>query len=68
MRIKENTIRNILKDEGANRISSEASKKLAEIVEIFARDLAKKVIDAATFAGRKTVEIEDADFVTRNLY
>ena len=68
MRIKENTIKNILKDEGAIRISSEASKKLAEIIEIFSRDLAKKVIDAALFAKRKTIELEDVEFVTRNLY
>ena len=68
MNIKENTMKKILKSEGALRVSSNASKKLAEIVEIFTRDLAKKIIDAATFAGRKTIESEDIEYVTHNLY
>jgi histone H3/H4 len=68
MRIKENTIKGILKEEGAERVSSNASKQLAEIVEIFARDLAKKTIEAARFAKRKTIEAEDVEYVTRNSY
>jgi histone H3/H4 len=68
MRIKENTIKEILKEEGAGRVSSDASKQLAEIVEIFARDLAKKVINAAISAKRKTIKSEDIEYVTHNSY
>lgn len=44
---------------GAERVSEEAAKVLAEYLEEYAIELAKKSNEYARHAGRKTVKAED---------
>lgn len=49
----------LIRKAGAERVSEEAAKVLAEYLEEYAIELAKKSVDFARHAGRKTVKAED---------
>ena len=55
----------ILKDAGAERISDDAKQAFADAVEAGASQLAKAVVKAADHAGRKTVTVDDIEFITK---
>ena len=52
-------IKKIMKEEGAERVSKEAIKKLDKILEKEARKIIKKAARNANFYGRSTVKEKD---------
>jgi histone H3/H4 len=55
------TVKKILKDAGAERISDDAAEELAEVVNRFAFGTAKKAVRLAAHAKRKTVKKIDIE-------
>ncbi|WP_456396290.1 archaeal histone HpkA [Thermococcus sp.] len=49
----------LIRKAGAERVSEEAAKVLAEYLEEYAIELAKKSTEYARHAGRKTVKADD---------
>ncbi|NJE46989.1 histone family protein [Thermococcus sp. GR7] len=49
----------LIRKAGAERVSEEAAKVLAEYLEEYAIDVARKANDFARHAGRKTIKAED---------
>ncbi|NJE62344.1 archaeal histone HpkA [Thermococcus sp. 21S7] len=49
----------LIRKAGAERVSEEAAKILAEYLEEYAIELSKKSVQFARHAGRKTVKAED---------
>ncbi|WP_297519014.1 archaeal histone HpkA [Thermococcus sp.] len=49
----------IIRKAGAERVSEDAAKVLAEYLEEYAIELARKSTEYARHAGRKTVKAED---------
>ncbi len=49
----------LIRKAGAERVSEEAAKVLAEYLEEYAIELSKKSVEYARHAGRKTVKAED---------
>lgn len=49
----------LIRKAGAERVSEEAAKILAEYLEEYAVELGKKAVEFARHAGRKTVKAED---------
>lgn len=52
-------MKKILKSQGDKRVSEKSSKKLAEVLEQFAGDIAEEAIAVANDKDRKTVRAED---------
>ncbi len=59
MYISENTIKKILKEAGANRVSATASAELQKHINRMAFALAQKAVRLSRHAKRKTVGISD---------
>ena len=49
----------LIRKAGAERVSEEAAKVLAEYLGEYAIELSKKAVEFARHAGRKTVKAED---------
>ena len=49
----------IVKESGAERVSSDANEELAKLMEQYASRIAKEAIKLAGHAGRKTVKATD---------
>ncbi|RUM32907.1 MAG: histone [Archaeoglobus sp.] len=49
----------IIRNAGAERVSEDARETMAEILEEWATQVAKRAIEVAKHAGRKTVKAED---------
>ncbi|MBW6451707.1 MAG: histone family protein [DPANN group archaeon] len=56
----------ILRNANAERVSDDAAKALAEVAEDIAEDLARDIVKVAKHAGRKTIKIEDVEFVAED--
>jgi len=56
----------ILKHAGAERVSEEAAKALANVMRDVAFDIAKDAVKFAKHAGRKTVKREDIDLARKD--
>lgn len=61
MRITKMTIKKILKEVGAERVSEPAASELARILNKYAYTIAKRAVKLAAHAKRKTVEKADID-------
>ncbi len=55
------TVKKILKDAGAERISDDAAEELSEAVNRYAFRIAKKSVQLAAHAKRKTVKKTDIE-------
>lgn len=55
----------IIRNQGAKRVSEDAAKEFAEVLEDIAADLAAESAALASHAGRKTVKAEDVRLASR---
>ena len=55
----------ILRNAGAERVSEEAKRVFRDIIEELAEELAKKAVDLARHAKRKTVKPEDVKLAAK---
>jgi len=52
-------VERLIRNAGAERVSEDAKKALAEALEEYAEKVARKATELARHAGRKTVKAED---------
>ena len=57
----------ICKKAGADRVSEEAAKELAKVLEELGVKIAKEARDYAIHARRKTIKSEDIEIATRKI-
>jgi histone H3/H4 len=57
----------ICKKAGADRVSEEAAKELAKILEAIGVKIAKEALDYSIHARRKTIKVEDIEIATRKV-
>ncbi len=58
-------MKEMIKNEGDKRVSEDSAKKLGELLETFAGDLAEEAVAVAQEDGRKTVRAEDVKAALR---
>lgn len=49
----------LVRNAGAERVSEDASEALAQLLEEYGKNVARKAVSLAKHAGRKTVKAED---------
>ncbi|MDE1833172.1 MAG: NFYB/HAP3 family transcription factor subunit [Candidatus Micrarchaeota archaeon] len=59
MYITESTVKRIMKEAGAKRISSDASRYLQKRINVMLFDISKKAVQLSKHAKRKTVDVSD---------
>jgi histone H3/H4 len=57
----------LCKKAGADRVSEEATKELAKVLETIGIKIAKEALDYAVHARRKTIKAEDIEIATRKV-
>ena len=57
----------LIKKAGADRVSEEATKELAKVLETIGIRIAKEALDYAVHAKRKTIKAEDIEIATRKV-
>jgi len=57
----------LIRKAGAERVSEDASKALARILEEEAIDVAREAVALAEHAGRKTVKKEDVELAVKRM-
>ena len=57
----------LIKKAGADRVSEEATKELAKVLEALGVKIAKEALDYAVHAKRKTIKAEDIEIATRKV-
>jgi len=57
----------ICKKAGADRVSEEAAKELAKILEVIGVKIAKEAHDYSIHARRKTIKAKDIEIATRKV-
>ena len=58
-------MKEMIKNEGDKRVSEDSAKKLGDLLETFAGDLAEEAVAVAKEDGRKTVRAEDVKAALR---
>jgi len=57
----------LCKKAGADRVSEEATKELAKVLETIGIKIAKEALDYSMHARRKTIKTDDIEIATRKV-